>query len=145
MGERKTILIIDDDPDVLEAMRLPLEANGYAVAVAMSGEGGLAKVLECEPDLILLDIMMFTPTEGFHVAHKLRSDDPNSPYAKYRHVPILIVTAIHQVTALRFHFEGDEGLLPADEFIEKPIDPAALIEKVGRFLNADSGGPVDSA
>jgi len=136
MSERKTILIIDDDPDVLEGMRLPLEIHGYNVVVAMSGEEGLAKVLECGPALIILDIMMFTPTEGFHVAYKLRSDDPTSPYAKYRTVPILIVTAIHQVTALRFHFEGDEGFLPADEFIEKPIDPKALLEKVDKFLKA---------
>ncbi len=134
MGERKTILVIDDDPDLIEAVRLPLEANGYSVVTASSGEEGLEKMLECEPDLIILDIMMFTPTEGFHVAYKIRSDDPDSPYAKCRKVPILIVTAIHQMTDLRFHFEGDEEFLPADEFIEKPIEPAALLEKVGRFL-----------
>jgi DNA-binding response OmpR family regulator len=57
MAERKTILIIDDDPDVLEGMRLPLEVQGYNVVVATSGEEGLAKVLECGPDLIILDIM----------------------------------------------------------------------------------------
>jgi CheY-like chemotaxis protein len=134
MSERKTILIIDDDPDLVEAIRLPLEAHGYSVAAASSGEEGLEKVLECKPDLIMLDIMMFTPTEGFHVAYKLRSDDPASPYAKYRNVPIIILTAIHQMTELRFHFEGDEGFLPAEEFIEKPIDPAVLLEKVGRLL-----------
>jgi CheY-like chemotaxis protein len=134
MSERKTILIIDDDPDLVEAIRLPLEAHGYSVAAASSGEEGLEKVLECKPDLIMLDIMMFTPTEGFHVAYKLRSDDPASPYAKYRNVPIIILTAIHQMTELRFHFEGDEGFLPAEEFIEKPIDPAVLLEKVGGLL-----------
>ncbi len=137
MSERKKILVIDDDPDLIEAVRLPLEANGYSVVAASSGEEGLEKVLECEPDLIILDIMMFTPTEGFHVAYKIRSDDPDSLYAKYRNVPILIVTAIHQKTDLRFHFEGDEEFLPADEFIEKPIEPAALLEKVGRFLDED--------
>ena len=135
MAERKTILVIDDDPDLIEAVRLPLEANGYSVVAASSGEEGLEKVLECEPDLIILDIMMFTPTEGFHVAYQLRSDDPDSPYAKFRTVPILIVTAIHQATTLRFHFEGDEGFLPAEEFIEKPTEPAVLLEKVGRLLD----------
>ncbi len=134
MSGRKTVLIIDDDPDTLEAMRIPLEVHGYNVATASSGEEGLEKVLECEPDLIILDIMMFTPTEGFHVAYKLRSDDDDSPYARYRSVPILIVTAIHEVTTLRFHFEGDEEFLPADAFIEKPIEPAALVEKVGQFI-----------
>jgi CheY-like chemotaxis protein len=134
MAEQKTILIIDDDPDIQEAMRLPLEVQGYKVVVATSGDEGLAKVLECEPDLVILDIMMFTPTEGFHVAYQLRSDDPDSPYLRFRKVPILIVTAIHQVTTLRFHFEGDDDFLPADEFIEKPIEPAALLEKVGEFL-----------
>ena len=134
MADRKTVLIIDDDPDMLEAMRMPLEAHGYAVVTATDGEEGLEKVLECTPDLIILDIMMLTPTEGFHVAYKIRSEDPNSKYAKHRSVPILIVTAIHQVTELRFSFEGDEAFLPADEFIEKPIDPAALLEKVGKFI-----------
>lgn len=134
MGEQKTILIIDDDPDLLEAMRVPLEVQGYEVVVAANGDEGLAKVLECEPDLIILDIMMFTPTEGFHVAYQLRSDDPNSPYLRFRKVPVLILTAIHQATTLRFHFDGDEDFLPADEFIEKPIEPAALLSKVADFL-----------
>jgi CheY-like chemotaxis protein len=134
MSDPKTILVIDDDPDVLEAMRLPLEAHGYRVVTATDGEEGLDKVLECEPDLVILDIMMLTPTEGFHVAYTLRSDAPDSKYAKFRTVPILIVTAIHEKTDLRFSFEGDEEFLPADEFIEKPIEPAVLIEKVGRFL-----------
>jgi two-component system alkaline phosphatase synthesis response regulator PhoP len=137
MGEQKTVLIIDDDPDIQEAMCLPLEVQGYKVVVATNGEEGLAKVLECAPDLIILDIMMFTPTEGFHVAYQLRSDDPDSPYLRFRKVPILIVTAIHQATTLRFHFDGDEDFLPADEFIEKPIEPAILLEKVGKFLGAE--------
>jgi len=134
MAERKTVLIIDDDPDVLEAMRLPLEAHGYNVVTATEGDEGLEKVLEHDPDLIILDIMMLTPTEGFHVAAKLRSDAPDSKYGKYRDVPILIVTAIHQMTDMRFSVEGNEAFLPADEFIEKPIEPAALLEKVERFI-----------
>jgi len=134
MGERKTVLVIDDDPDVLEAMRLPLEAHGYHVVTATEGEEGLEKVLEHDPDLIILDIMMLTPTEGFHVAAKLRSDAADSKYAKYRDVPILIVTAIHQMTDMRFSVEGNEAFLPADEFIEKPIEPATLLEKVERFI-----------
>jgi len=137
MSDRKTVLIIDDDPDILEAMRMPLEAHGYRVVTATEGEEGLAKVLECEPDLIILDIMMLTPTEGFHIAYTLRSDALESKYAKYRDVPILIVTAIHQVTDLRFSFEGNEEFLPADEFIEKPIEPEVLLEKVGRFLSEE--------
>ncbi|MBN1918727.1 MAG: response regulator [Verrucomicrobia bacterium] len=136
MAEQKTILIIDDDPDVLEGMRLPLEVGGYNVVVATSGEEGLAKVLECAPNLVILDVMMFTPTEGFHVAHTLRSDHPDSPYAKYRTVPILIVAATHQVTSLRPHLEGDEGVLPADDFVETPVDPKALLTKIGRLLGA---------
>ena len=136
MADRKTVLIIDDDPDELEAMRIPLEAKGYGVVTATEGEEGLQKVLECSPDLIILDIMMLTPTEGFHVAYTLRSEDPDSKYAEHRTVPILIVTAIHQATELRFSFEGNEAFLPADEFIEKPIDPAALLEKVGTFIGS---------
>ncbi|HEY76748.1 MAG TPA: response regulator transcription factor [Thermoflexia bacterium] len=126
------ILIIEDDPDMVTALRLPLEAEGYEVYVATSGQEGLEKVKEIEPDLIILDVMMETTTAGFQVSLQLRSPDPNSEYAPYRDIPILILTAIHTTTSLRFG--PDEAYLPVDDFVDKPVDPEVLLQKVRTLL-----------
>ena len=126
------ILIIDDDPDIVMAMRLPLEAKGYKVSHASGGAEGLKKVKELGPSLIILDVMMDTTTEGFQVSLALRSPDPASEYAAYSHIPIMMVTAIHTTTPLRFG--PDKDYLPVDEFIEKPIDPDVLLAKVAKLL-----------
>jgi CheY-like chemotaxis protein len=126
------ILVIDDDPDLVEVIRLTLEASGYEVFAAASGAEGLKKVVEVEPDLIILDVMMDYTTEGFQVSLQLRSPEPASEYAAYRDVPILMLTAIHSTTSLRFKPEQD--YLPVDAFVEKPLEPSALVAKVQEML-----------
>ncbi len=126
------ILIVEDDPDMVTALRMPLEASGYEVYVASSGQEGLQKVKEINPDLIILDVMMETTTAGFQVSLQLRSPDPRSEYAPYRHIPILILTAIHTTTSLRFG--PDEAYLPVDDFVDKPIDPEVLLNKVRALI-----------
>ena len=128
----KRILIIDDDPDMVEAIRLVLEANGYQVSHAASGDLGLSVVKSLDPDLIILDVMMETATEGFQVSLALRSPDSGSEYAAYRDIPIVMLTSIHSTTPLRF--EPDQDYLPVDVFMEKPIDPDLLLEKVADLL-----------
>ena len=128
----KKILVIEDDVDMAEAVRMPLEANGYEVVHALTGEEGLQKVKEIEPDLIILDVMMETTTAGFQVSLQLRSPEPESEYAAYRNVPIMMLTAIHTTTSLRFG--PDEGYLPVDDFVEKPIDPDELLEKAAKMI-----------
>jgi CheY-like chemotaxis protein len=127
------ILIIDDDDDVVLSMRLPLEANGYKVFRAASSQEGLAKVQEVKPDIILLDVMMDSTTAGFQVSLALRNPDADSAYAAYKHIPILMITAIHTTTPLRF--APDKDYLPVDAFIEKPIEPAVLLSKVREHLD----------
>ncbi len=126
------ILVVDDDPDLVEVIRLTLEASGYEVFSATSGAEGLAKVKEVEPDLVVLDVMMDYTTEGFQVSLALRSPDPESEYTAYRDIPILMLTAIHSTTPLRFG--PDQDYLPVDEFVEKPLEPSALVEKVEKLL-----------
>jgi DNA-binding response OmpR family regulator len=126
------ILIIDDDDDLVHAMRLPLEAAGFRVSRAANGDDGLKKVKEVKPDLIILDVMMDTTTAGFQVSLALRSPDPDSEYKGFSHVPILMLTAIHTTTPLRFG--PDKDYLPVDAFLEKPIDPEELIKTVRKFL-----------
>ena len=131
-GAAPTILIIDDNPDMVLAVSMPLEAAGYQVVWAQSGREGLDKVLEIAPDLVILDVMMETSTAGFQVSLALRSPDPRSPYARFRDIPILMLTAIHTTTSLRFG--PDEAYLPVDDFVEKPVDADVLLEKVKTLL-----------
>ena len=126
------ILIIDDDDDLVQAMRLPLESAGYQVSRAASGDEGLKKVKQVNPDLIILDVMMDTTTAGFQVSLALRKAEPSSEYAAYRHIPILMITAIHTTTPLRFG--PDKDYLPVDAFIEKPIEPEVLLKQVREHL-----------
>jgi two-component system alkaline phosphatase synthesis response regulator PhoP len=126
------ILVIEDDPDMLAALRMPLESNGYEMIAAATAEEGLQKVKEVEPDLIILDVMLETTTAGFQVSLQLRSPDPRSEYAAYRRIPILVLTAIHTTTSLRFG--PDEAYLPVDDFVEKPIEPDVLLEKVRALI-----------
>ena len=126
------ILVIEDDADMVMAIRMPLEANGYEVFEAATGEEGLQKVKKVEPDLIILDVMMETTTAGFQVSLQLRSPDADSEYAAYREIPILMLTAIHTTTSLRFG--PDEAYLPVDDFVDKPIDPDVLLEKIRALI-----------
>ncbi len=128
------ILIIDDDPDIIEAMRMPLEANDYEVITASCGKEGLERAKDETPDLIILDVMMETDTEGFQVAYELRSEGKDSEYEKCRETPILMITAISQKKGMNFSPEKDDAFLPVNGFIEKPIQPKDLLEKVAALL-----------
>jgi CheY-like chemotaxis protein len=128
------ILIIDDDSDIVEAMRMPLEANAYNVITANSGKEGLQRAKDETPDLIILDVMMETDTEGFHVAYALRSEEPDSEYKNCRKIPILMITAISQKKGMDFSPEKDDTFLPVDGFIEKPVQPKDLLGKVAELL-----------
>ena len=126
------ILIIDDDPDIVLAARLCLQGAGHQVFDACNGTQGLQMLPEIQPDLIILDVMMDTTTEGFQVSLQLRSPEPHSPLAAYSRIPILMLTAIHTTTDLRFG--PDKDYLPVDAFVEKPIDPDILVKQVSALL-----------
>ena len=126
------ILMIDDDPDMVLAARLCLEDAGHQVVDARNAAAGLRRLPEVQPDLIILDVMMDSTTEGFQTALQLRSSDPASPFAAFRHLPIVMLTALHSTTDLRF--TPDEDYLPVDAFLDKPIDPERLIRTVADLL-----------
>jgi two-component system alkaline phosphatase synthesis response regulator PhoP len=123
------ILLVDDDPDFVEVTRLILEKNGYEVTTAASGKEGWEKAQSEQPDLILLDVMMETPDEGFQLAYKFRKD----PELKSK--PIIIITAVGKVTRFKFDKEKDEEFLPVEEYIEKPVKPEVLLEKISKALS----------
>ncbi len=125
---QKKILIIDDDIDLVEAMRLTLENAGFDVIDAQDGQKGLEKIEKEKPDLVLLDVMMETQDEGFHIAYQIRNNEETAD------LPIIMLTAVGAETGFSFDKEKDEDFLPVDEFIEKPINPDTLIECVQKNL-----------
>jgi CheY-like chemotaxis protein len=129
------ILTIDDDPDIVLAVRMSLESVGHQVIDASSGKEGLAMIKAERPDLIILDVMMETSTQGFQLALKLRSPDPASEFVEFKDIPILMLTAIHSMTPLRS--EPDIDHLPVELFVDKPIDPDDLIGKVEWILSRE--------
>jgi len=134
------ILVVDDDPDIVESMRLVLESRGHEVDAAGSKEEASERTLAFRPQLILLDVMMPEGTEGFHFVWQLRNRLPED----VRATPIIILTAIHGTTSLRFYPEETDGTyaageyLPVQGFIDKPAEPAALLAKVDEVL-AEAG------
>jgi two-component system alkaline phosphatase synthesis response regulator PhoP len=120
----RKVLIIDDDIDLVEAMRITLEGAGLSVIDAQDGQKGLDKIKKEKPDLVILDVMMGTQDEGFHIAYSIRSDPAMAD------LPIIMLTAIGQETGLSFNKEKDGDFLPVNEFIEKPINPDKLVETV---------------
>ena len=123
------ILIIDDDPDITEAMKVVLESKQYHVVVAKNGEEGLKQVKLVKPDLIILDVMMETSDKGFDVARQIKWDKSS------KEIPIIMLTAIKEKTGLDFRNEaGDEVWLPVDDYCDKPLNPEQLISKVELFL-----------
>jgi len=136
MAKREKILLVDDDADLIETLRLVLESSGYSVVTAWDADSGLRQVEAEKPDLILLDVMMPDSTEGFNLLWKLRQGAEQY----FREVPVIMVTAIQERTGLRFHSERDPlkpgELVPAQAFLEKPIDPSLLLQTVQEVLTA---------
>jgi two-component system alkaline phosphatase synthesis response regulator PhoP len=128
MSAKKRVLLVDDDVDFVEANKAVLENNGYKVAVAYDGKECLEKVRSDRPDVIVLDVMMATHSEGFDVSRDLR----NSEHTKS--IPILMVTSINDTVP--YKFERDETWLPVDSFVEKPIEPQNLLEELSRMVKA---------
>jgi CheY-like chemotaxis protein len=135
---RAKILMVDDDRDLVETLRIVLESGGYEVIAAHDAKGGLDKVRSERPDLILLDVMMPSATEGFHFVWTLR----NFEGEYFRSVPVIILTAIHERTELRFYPDSGDGTykageyLPVQDFVDKPVEPAQLLRHVETALAA---------
>ena len=123
------ILVVDDDPDILDAVAMILESQGYTVVTARDGIEGLATLKAEKPDLMILDMMM-PKMDGFAVCKELQ--DPR--WSKYRNTPILIMTSVRE-DAGRRRYELETGLeLNVDDYIEKPMSPDILLERIGNLI-----------
>ncbi len=130
--DKKRILLVDDDPDVRLSLRLPLEAAGYVVSEASGPSEGRAAIKKEKPDLMILDVMMDSATAGFQFAIELHSEDPQSEMKAFKDIPIIMLTAIHGTTPLRF--SPDQDYLPVQTFLEKPVEPDVLLAAVKKQL-----------
>ncbi len=123
------ILIVDDDPDILDALTMILETKGYQVVTARDGVKGLANLKAENPDLLILDLLM-PKMDGFAVCKELK--DPR--WSKYWSTPILILTSVRE-EASRRRYELETGLeLEVDDYIEKPASPDILLQRVGNLI-----------
>jgi DNA-binding response OmpR family regulator len=123
------ILIIDDDPDVVESVGLFLQREGHETVSAYNRKEGMKAVSTADPDLLVLDVMMEQPDDGISMAQELRRQGFKKP--------ILMLTSIGKVTGMKFGVHTD--LVPVDAFCEKPIEPEVLVEKVAGLLKGKEG------
>ena len=130
MSSAKTVLLADDDADFVEMNRALLEEHGYTVRVAYSGRQCLEEVAARRPDLIILDMVMENPSDGFDVSRELR----NSEYTKS--IPLVMITSVND--SIPFRIEPDRTWLPVDALLEKPVDPQLLLAVVDRALKPDA-------
>lgn len=118
-----TIALIDDDPDIVEANRLLLEANGYATVSAGTVDEAIDLVQRVRPDLVILDVMMQEPDDGFYLASRFR----RSGYT----FPIIMLTSISK--SVGFHF-GESAMVRIEDFLEKPVSAAVLLGTIKQHL-----------
>lgn len=119
------IAIIDDDPDILDVSKIVLTSKGYKVFTALNPDDGYNLIKDQNPDLIILDVMMNEPDDGFFLAQRLRREKI--------YTPVIMYTSVSKTLGLDF---GKSEMVPVDEYIEKPISPDELLEKVDKLLHA---------
>lgn len=130
MNDKKKILMIDDDINLVNVIKIVLEAKDYIFDSAYSASEGLKKIKEFNPDLIILDVIMEDFVAGFRVVSELRTCGIDSEYYQYSKIPILMLTSVTSKTTISFSEKVGTALLPVDAFIEKPVKPVELLDKI---------------
>jgi len=123
------ILLVDDDPDILDALSMILESRGYQVVTARDGLDGLTCLKAVKPDLMILDLLM-PKMDGFAVCKELQ--DPR--WSKFSNMPILVLSSVRE-DACRRRYELETSLeMDVDDYIEKPVSPEALLKRVEKLI-----------
>ncbi|MDP8259574.1 MAG: response regulator [Candidatus Gygaella obscura] len=117
------ILVVDDEIELVAAIKIRLQAQGFEVITAIDGDDGLRKARLTNPDLIIMDLMM-PKRDGYTVCKMLKFDQ------KFRNIPIIILSARSQEKDKKL---GEE--VGSNAYITKPFETEALIEKVKELLN----------
>ncbi len=128
--ENTKILIVEDDPDFTKALKVTLESEQYTVDTAADRTEGMEKIRNDKPDLVILDVMMSTWSDGFEMSRELKKDP------QYKDIPILILTAVKDRTGIGFKSTaGDPVWLPVDGFLDKPVEPQILLAEVEKLMS----------
>lgn len=130
---KSKVLLVDDDVDFVKANELALKAAGFEVQSAFNGKDGFSIAVKGNVDVVVLDVMMETPDEGFNLARMLRKDE------KTKNIPLIMLTSVNKVneeSGYTFTFsdkDRDDMWLPIDKFLDKPVKPEKLVETVKSF------------
>ncbi|MFC2085027.1 response regulator transcription factor, partial [Bacteroidota bacterium] len=116
-------------PDIIEASNLILKSKGYDVVTATNPDDGYKIVIERKPQVIILDVMMDEPDDGFFLAQKFRREGITTP--------ILMYTSVSKTIGFEY---GSGEMVPVDEFVEKPISPDELVTKIENLLHGKQKG-----
>jgi DNA-binding NtrC family response regulator len=121
------ILLVDDDVDLVMTYQIPLEARGHETIIAHSRAEANEILQQTQPDAMVLDIMMETPTAGIELAREA--------HEKYPDLPMLMVSGIQEATGQPFRLAPEESFLPAVQFLDKPVNLKKLAETVQAMLD----------
>jgi DNA-binding response OmpR family regulator len=121
------VLLIDDDPDFVEATRIVLESKPYEVIVSYDGDDGLRKAREEIPDLIILDVIM-PVKDGFSTAEQLKKDDG------LKNIPVIVLTSYAQRGGESSVAMSGGLTMETEDYIDKPVSPEELLKKVEKYL-----------
>ncbi len=128
--ENAKILIVDDDLDLIKALKVTLESENYSVSTASDRTEGLEKIQTEKPDLLILDVMMSTWQDGFEMARELKKD------SKFPNMPILMLTGVKVKTGIEFKSTaGDPTWCPVDGFLDKPVESDILLAEISKLLS----------
>ncbi len=119
---KKKILVVDDEPDIADSLKLRLDMAGYDVVTAVNGQEAVEKARSEKPDLILLDLMM-PKMDGYEVCHVLRSNEDT------KKTPVVVLTALQMVGDIDKAFEAG-----ANDYISKPFTNERLLAKIQKLL-----------
>jgi CheY-like chemotaxis protein len=128
---RPKVMIVDDDPDFHEWVRSFLQEAGYTIVSAYSEREGLDLARRQRPDVILVDIIMQTTTDGFDFCREARHDP------ELKHTPLLGVSAIEKVIGVPYPPDMDPSLFPVDAYLSKPVTPEKLLEELKKLIPAE--------
>jgi len=125
------ILIVDDDPDYVEAIKVILNTKDYEVGCASNQKEAWEKILQMKPNIVLLDIMMERLDDGFTICYKLKHNP------EFKNIRILAISAITQETGFKFSPKTDGEYFEADDYIEKPVEADELLKRIEKLLNKE--------
>jgi len=124
---KKYVLIVDDDPDLVETVAMMLESKGYEVGKAYDGVEGEESIKERRPDLLVLDVMM-PRKDGYKLCAELKADSAT------RDIPIILLTAVGEAVPTTSYTHAQGMATEAEEYIPKPVDSKTLVEAVESFF-----------